>query len=103
MAQKPRFNTVDKIDDPRLTHVLVRTTGFGGYWGRGRDVAEAIKNAQYLGSQTKVYVCQCDAKGHCDPITGDLRCDARGALYEGKVMASRRDVLITGVFRAARL
>lgn len=91
MAQL-KFSELPKIEDEQLTHVIVRTQAFGGYWGRGTDVAGAIKAATWIGSGDKVYVAQCDATAHCDEIEGSMHCNKRGPLYKGVVAANKKDV-----------
>lgn len=80
------------------THYLIRTMGFGGTWGRGETVEEAVRNA-HMYSQDKCYIVRTDVKGRCDEIHGNMSYDVRGPIYEGVVMASRKEVRITGKYK----
>ena len=100
---KVKFTQLPAVEHPALTDVIVRTERHGGYWGRGKTVADAIRAAEWIQSQDAVYVCQCDESAHCDAVSGNLLSDARGPLYRGKVMANKRDVLVTEEYSPARL
>lgn len=53
-----------------FTHVLVRTLGFQGYWGKGTNLREAIKNAEWINSQDDVQIIQCDKNTYIDEMGG---------------------------------
>lgn len=94
---RARFSELPKVSG--LGSVLVRSASAAGYWGRGASVEEAIANATWIGSQSPVYVLQCDDTAKCDPISGDLVFDQRGPIYVGRVMKGKKDVLVTEVHK----
>jgi len=54
--------------DP-LTHYIVMTVS-RGYWGKGKTIDEAIKNAKYINSKNIVRVIKCDADATIDEMGG---------------------------------
>lgn len=100
---KAKFSEIPKVESDLLSAVIVRSSRLGGYWGRGATVAAAIKASTWIQSQDVVYVCQCDGDAYCDEVSGDMHTVVRGPIYKGKVMADKRDILVTEEFRPARL
>lgn len=92
MARDPKLPTTadDLPATPEHSHLLVRTLGAGGYWGRGPDTRAAIKAATYIQPGTRVVVCRCDEAAYCDGVRGDVMTRSRGPIYFGRVTSGRR-------------
>lgn len=74
-----------------LTHVIVMTTR-PGYWGKGKSIEEAIKNAKWLSTGEKVRVIEVDAEAYIDSVSGGLFFNNRKVLGVGLVRADRKGV-----------
>lgn len=72
-----------------MDHFIVRTSSYPGYWGKGKSIEEAIKNAMWIAPGAKVHLIKCDAKAYIDEM-GDLQYTARERLGTGKVSANKK-------------
>lgn len=72
-----------------LTHVLVMTVAFPGYWGKGKTLSEAIENAKWISAGDRIRVIRVDEAARVDEL-GQLLFNNRKHLGAGKVKRVRK-------------
>jgi len=82
------FNDVE--NEEKLTHYLVMTLS-PGYWGRGKTVAEAIKNSEWICSGDKVRLIRCDEHARVNDV-GQFLYNAKQHLGVGVVAGDKQSV-----------
>lgn len=73
---------------PELTHYIVMDTR-PGYWGKGKTIADAIKNAKYLREGTRVRIIACDENAKITDM-GGLEYDNRYIIGIGNLSRGNR-------------
>lgn len=85
MAEESKARAAARVDDaPPQDHVIVMSDGWPGYWGLGKTITEAVKNAQWLETGDKVIVVACEADAYVDDY---------GTLYRHVKTPAERGVL----------
>lgn len=82
---------------PDLSHYMVRSASWPGYWGRGPSIDAAVKAAQWMNRGDKVHLIRTDPKAYCDDF-GDLQYTARERLGVGVLARDK-----AGVWRVDKL
>jgi len=75
---------------PVYDHILVMTTSYPGYWGRGRTFAEAVTAAQYIKPTAEVLTIRCTATAYVDGMGYAYGTEPDVAPVVGKLAALRR-------------